>query len=101
MGFYPIIVIQYFGVVERPLMLVLFDSNGDFVNAVKLADSYGETGGWMKSRFINDSTIIQDFKHDEFGLDSLGNDVFESTYSSGKVVIQNDGKITAEEIEKN
>ena len=79
-------------------MLVLFDSNGKYVNSVGIADSYGQAGGWTKSRFTSDSTLLQHFKYDYYGIDSLGNDIYESTYRHGTVVIHTSGEITVEDI---
>lgn len=92
MNFFPITLFQMFGVVERPLMLVLFDSNGKYINSIEVADSYGETGGCLSSEFINDSTLIRNFKWtDHAGIDSLGRDIFETTTRKEMVIFDRTG----------
>jgi hypothetical protein len=93
LGFYPVTVIQGFGVDERPLMLVLFDSNGKFINSIEVADSYGEAGGCLSSKFVNDSTLIRKFKWDELvGVDSLGVGIMETTTKLDTVIFDRTGK---------
>ena len=91
MDFYPITVINPNPVVERPLTLILFDHNGKYLNSIEVADSYGETGGCLESSFINDSVMVQKFRWDEYDIDSLGNDVFTSSFHTQKVVFNRNG----------
>ncbi len=91
MDFYPITVIYYFGVDDRPVLLVLFDSNGLFVNSIEVANSYGEGGGCLSSRFINDSTLLREYEWNEYELDSLGNEQMGTAYSSERLIIKKNG----------
>jgi len=101
LGLYPITLIKYFGVVERPLMLVLFDSNGKYLNSIEIADSYGETGGCLSSKFSNDSTMIQEFEWYDYGVDSIGNDVWETTYQTQTVIFKRNGEFEIKNIARN
>jgi hypothetical protein len=96
MNFYPITVIYYFGVDDRPVLLVLFDSIGQFVNSIEVANSYGEGGGCLSSRFINDSTILRDYEWNEYEPDSLGYDQIGTAYSSEQLIIRKNGTYIVE-----
>ena len=91
MGFYPITTINPLGVVDRPLTLILFDANGNFLNSIEVANSYGEVGGCLESSFVNDSTMIQKFRWDEYNEDNLGNGGIESSYHTQKVIFKRNG----------
>ena len=97
MSLYPITIINPNSVVERPLILVLFSHNGEYLNSIEVADSYGEGGGCLESRFINDSVMIQTFDNGsiigEFeneNIGELGVDYFEISYPR-KVTFRRDG----------
>lgn len=92
LSFYPITVIQWFGVVERPMMLVLFDKNGKYVNAIEVADAYGEEGGCLNSYFVNDSTLIRKYEWDNF--DENYEDIVSTEVSTERVVIHKDGSFS-------
>jgi hypothetical protein len=96
MDFYPITVIYSFGVDDRPVLLVLFDSIGRFVNSIEVANSYGEGGGCLSSRFINDSTILRDYEWNEYELDSLGYNQVGTAYSSEQLIIRKNGTFIVE-----
>ena len=91
MNFYPITVINYFGVVDRPVLLVLFNSNGQLVTSIEVANSYGEGGGCLSSSFVNDSTLLRNYEWNEYEIDSLGNDHFEYDSSSELLIIKTNG----------
>ena len=99
-GFYPITIINPYGVVERPMILILFNSNGEYVNFIEVADLYGETGGCLSSKFINDSTMIRNYEWYEYVIDSLGNENDEIEYATQEVVISNNGKIELKELKR-
>ncbi len=100
-GFFPITVIQDFGVAERPLIMVLFNESGDIVNSIEVADSYGETGGCLSSQRINDSTLIQQGSYPDFGIDEVtGEDVWETEYVKTQITIRSTGEIIEEELER-
>ncbi len=100
-NFYPITVIQYFGVVERPIIMILYDNKGRIVNSIEVADFYGETGGCLKSKFINDTILIQNIRWDDYGLDTLTNQqIFESTFKEQEVTIKSNGEIIFKELKK-
>jgi hypothetical protein len=90
MHFFPITVIS-FGVVKRPLILVMFDSVGNYVNSIEVADSYGEEGGCLYSAFINDSVMTQMYSWDGIVEDSLGNNKRESIFRKQNVIFKEDG----------
>ena len=98
MGFYPITVINPLGVTERPLILILFDANGNYVNSIEVADSYGESGGCLKSYFLNDSVLKQEKRWDKYDIDSLDNDVFESSFKFQKVIFSRNGTYQIHEV---
>ena len=98
MGFYPITIINPMGVVERPITLIIFDTNGNLLNSIAVADSFGEGGGYLESSFINDSTIIQKFRWEEWGVDSLGNYETESSFRTQKVIFNHSGTYRITEI---
>lgn len=100
-GYYPLTMIQYFGVVDRPLMMVLFDSTGRVVNAIEVANSYGETGGCLSTERVNDSTLLQHAAWSEMGIDQeTGEDIFETTYAKTQLVISSSGKVIKTELER-
>ena len=90
MDFFPITVIQMFGVAERPLILVLYDEKGKYINAIEVADFYGETGGCLNSFFINDSTLIREYEW----LEPDDKDEIATTYRKEKVIIHKNGTYT-------
>jgi len=96
MNFYPITVIYYFGVDDRPVLLVLFDSTGIYINSIEVANSYGEGGGCLSSRFINDSTLLRNYEWNEYEIDSLGNDQIGTAYSSEHLIMKKDGTFIVE-----
>ncbi len=100
-NFYPITVIQYYGVVERPIVLVLFDRHGNVVNSLEVAGLYGETGGCLSSKYLNDTTLIRNFEWNEFGVDSItGEELWETEYSVQHATILSSGKIEMKEIKR-
>jgi len=100
LNFYPITVIQGFGVAERPMMLVLFDKNGKYVNAIEVADAYGEEGGCLSSYFVNDSLLIREYEWDEYGeipskeFDGEYIEIIKKTKVSEQMIIHNNGTVT-------
>ena len=100
-NFYPITVIQGFGVAERPIVMVLFNNNGQIVNTLEVADKYGESGGCLSSKFINDSTLIQDFEWPEYGEDSVsGKEIWETSYLTKQVTITSTGQLIEKELKR-
>jgi len=90
LNFYPITVIRMFGVAESPILLVLFDKNGKYINSIEVAGIYGEIGGCMNSFFINDSTLVREYK-----LDNLDeNENYYTTKDEDKVIIHKNGTFT-------
>lgn len=100
-GFYPITVIQQFGVVDRPLVMVLFDESGELRNSVEVANAYGELGGCLSSQRINDSTLIQELSIPEFWIDSVtGEDTWETEIVRTQITIHATGEISETELER-
>ena len=97
-SFFPITIINTNGAAERPMLLILFDSTGKYVNAIEVADKYGQIGGCMNSRFINDSTLLMDYTWDNYDEDTLGNENWYTTTDKRKSIIHKSGKI--EEVKK-
>lgn len=96
---YPITVLQYIGVVERPLVMVLFDRHGNVINSFPVADFYGESGGCLSSEFLNDSTLEQNYEWHEIGYDAETNkDIIEIEYKTQHLTILSSGEIKIEEI---
>ena len=97
--FYPITILQYIGVVERPLVMVLFDRHGDLINSFPVADFYGESGGCLSSEFLNDSTLVQSYEWHEIGYDAETNkDIKEIEYKTQHLTIMSSGEIEIKEI---
>jgi hypothetical protein len=98
---FPITIIQGFGVVERPLVLVLFNENGEVVNSLEVADLYGEGGECLNSVYINDSTLVQSWELSEFGYDSISDkDIWETTYVKSEVTITSKGEFIDKELSR-
>lgn len=97
--FYPITVLQYIGVVERPLVMVLFDRHGKVINSFPVADFYGESGGCLTSEFSNDSTLVQSYEWYEFGIDPItGKETQSVEYRTQSLTIFSSGNIEISEI---
>ncbi|MCE4566376.1 hypothetical protein INQ51_18800 [Maribellus sp. CM-23] len=97
--FYPITVLQYIGIAERPLVMVLFDKHGDIVNSFPVADFYGESGGCLSSEFLNDSTLLQNYEWHEISYDAETNkDTIEIEYKTQHLTILSSGEIEIKEI---
>ena len=100
-GFYPLVLLD-FGVTENPLLLWLFDETGSFVHSIGVANAYGEGGGCMHSKRINDSTFLQYFSWDEVIIDPEGEeeDQFETTYMEQELIVHRDGRISETELKR-
>ena len=97
--FYLITILQYIGVVERPLVMVLFDRHGNVINSFPVADFYRESGGCLSSEFLNDSTLEQNYEWHEIGYDAESNrDIIEIEYKTQHLTILSSGEIKIEEI---
>ncbi len=92
MGFYPITVIQMFGVAESPMMLVLFDKEGNYINAIEVADAYGEEGGCLNSYFVNDSTLVRQYEWNEYDEDYTN--IIATRQKTDTIVIHKNGEIS-------
>jgi hypothetical protein len=98
--FYPITMASFNGVVDRPLQLLLFDSLGNFVNSLQVANAYGESGGCYWSKKYNDSTIMHENKVYEFGVDTtLKADIEETYFNYSKSIIHSNGEIEVIKLE--
>jgi hypothetical protein len=100
-NFYPITIIKGFGVEGIPLTMILFDENGTIVNTLDVMFMPLEgASGCMKSRFVNDSTLVQ---HSEFayyaGTDSAGNDLWNKSKSRREITIHSTGKVTISDLD--
>jgi hypothetical protein len=100
-NFYPITVIQNFGVAERPIIMLLYNAKAEIAASFEVANLYGETGGCLSSYFINDSTLIQNFKWDDFGVDTLTQqDIYESAYMTQELTISKNGEVHTKELKR-
>jgi hypothetical protein len=97
--FHPITVFQHFGVVDRPMVMVLCNSRGDIINTLEVANLYGEIGGCLSSEFINDSTLYQTFRWDEYGIDFLSNqEIWERLFLLRETTISSVGRILEKDL---
>lgn len=88
LNFYFITVFRKLTEEEKALMLLLFNSEGKYLNALEVADFDGETSYYLTSKFVNDSTITQKAEHrltyEEYKIELKNNEPYTRTKSDLK-----------------
>ncbi len=90
---------QYIGELERMLVMVLFDRHGNVINSFPVADYYAETGECHSSKFLNDSTLIQNKEWFDIEFDeNTGENKVQVEYTIQHLIISESGKIKTKKI---